>query len=77
MPGIVGYEVARPLGLRAELRTAVLVSRLGYTQETYRRRSLETGCDYFLIKPVEPEVVQRLLESCRRTFAQIAQREQA
>src|SRR4051794_40524190 len=47
MPGMDGYEVSRQLRLRPELRTAVLVNLSGYTQETYRRCSLEDGCDYF------------------------------
>jgi CheY-like chemotaxis protein len=41
------------------------VSISGYGQEEYRRRSREAGCDFHLLKPVDPEDLHQLLELCK------------
>ena len=55
MPGMDGYEVARPL--RAEPRArrrALLVALTGWGQESDRRRDAEAGFDHHLVKPIDP-----------------------
>ena len=60
LPGVDGYEVARRLradggdGLR-------LVALTGYGQPEDRRRALDAGFDAHLVKPVEPEDLNRVL----------------
>jgi PAS domain S-box-containing protein len=61
LPGVDGYEIARQLRTRGS--KAVLVSLTGYGRESDRRKSAEAGCDHHLLKPVEPEVLKRLLAS--------------
>jgi DNA-binding response OmpR family regulator len=64
LPGLDGWEVARRLrepGGPGELIVAALT---GYGQEADRLRAKEIGIDYFLIKPVEPEELRRVLEAC-------------
>jgi PAS domain S-box-containing protein len=61
MPGMDGYEVARRLRRDPALGGVVLVAVTGWGQEEDRRRSREAGFDNHLVKPVEPEAVQKLL----------------
>src|SRR5262249_24122573 len=61
LPGINGYEVARRLREMPEFRAVVLVAVTGYGQEEDRQRSLRTGFDHHLTKPVEPNALRTLL----------------
>lgn len=61
MPGMDGYEVARRVRERPELKDVVLVALTGWGQEEDRRRSAQAGFDRHLVKPVDPEVLQGLL----------------
>jgi len=59
LPGIDGYEVARRI--RAEVPGARLVAVTGYGQPEDRERALDAGFDVHLVKPIDPEQLQRLL----------------
>jgi CheY-like chemotaxis protein len=60
MPCMNGYEVARRL--RDEMGRAVcLMAISGYGAEEDRRRSREAGFDHHLVKPVDVEVLRKLL----------------
>jgi signal transduction histidine kinase len=59
LPGIDGYEVARRI--RADVPGARLVALTGYGQPEDRDRALAAGFDVHLVKPVDPEQLQRLL----------------
>ena len=61
LPRMDGYEVARRLRERAGPRTPLLVALTGYGQEEDRRRAREAGFDAHLVKPADPEELQRLL----------------
>jgi CheY-like chemotaxis protein len=61
LPGLNGYEVARALRARPDLSPAVLVALSGYGGPEDRRRSRQAGFDAHLVKPVEVEVLQKLL----------------
>jgi PAS domain S-box-containing protein len=61
MPGMDGYEVAQHLRQQPGLEHVMLVALTGWGQEEDRRRSREAGFDKHLIKPVEPEVLHRVL----------------
>jgi PAS domain S-box-containing protein len=61
MPGMDGYEVARQLRQRPDLKEAVLVAVTGYGQNEDRVRSQRAGFDRHLVKPVEPEMLHALL----------------
>ncbi len=63
MPGMDGYEVARRLRTIPNLQRARLAALTGWGQPEDRRRSAEAGFDYHLVKPVEPQRLQELLES--------------
>lgn len=61
LPEMDGYEVARQLRQRADMAQPMLVAVTGYGQEEDRRRSLESGCDLHLTKPVDPSALAALL----------------
>lgn len=63
LPGIDGFEVARQLRRSPETATATLIAVTGYGQEEDRRKSRQAGFDYHLVKPVDPNELERLLQS--------------
>ena len=67
MPGMSGYEVARQIRARNELRDVLLVALTGYGQDEDRRRTKEAGFDQHLTKPTSIDQLQRLLtgNACR------------
>jgi PAS domain S-box-containing protein len=61
--GMDGYELARQV--RASLGPAlVLVAMTGHGRETDRLRSLAAGFDAHMTKPVDIELVERVLAAC-------------
>ena len=63
LPKMNGYEVARQLRNSAKLRNAVLVAFTGYGTDDDRRQAREAGFDYHLVKPLEPEALERIIDS--------------
>jgi signal transduction histidine kinase/CheY-like chemotaxis protein len=63
LPGIDGYETARGLRTQPALRQTRLIAVTGYGQDEDRRRSREEGFHAHLLKPVQFEVLQELLEA--------------
>jgi signal transduction histidine kinase/CheY-like chemotaxis protein len=59
LPGYDGHEVARRV--RASGLKTVLVALTGYGQPEDRRCALEAGFDHYLVKPVDPRALERLL----------------
>jgi CheY-like chemotaxis protein len=55
MPGLDGYEIARRLRAHFELDAVVLVALTGYGQEQDRKRALDAGFNFHLVKPVSME----------------------
>src|SRR5207245_11076538 len=63
LPGMNGYEVAQCLREQPEFKKTILIAVTGYGQEGERRRSRDAGFDHHLTKPVDPDVLQKLLTS--------------
>lgn len=61
MPKLNGYEVGRRIREQAWGKDIVLIALTGWGQEEDKRRSLEAGFDFHLIKPTPPEAVEKLL----------------
>ncbi len=59
LPGMDGYEVARRI--RETVPKARLVAVTGYGQPEDRERALAAGFEAHLVKPVDPEELDRLL----------------
>jgi signal transduction histidine kinase/ActR/RegA family two-component response regulator len=63
MPDLSGYEVARALRQEPWAMSLQLIALTGWGQEEDRRRALEAGFDHHLTKPVNPDLLQRLIAS--------------
>jgi signal transduction histidine kinase len=63
LPGMDGHEVGRRLRREVGLDKALVVALTGSSAEDDRRRSREAGFDHHLVKPVDPEELDRLLAS--------------
>jgi len=61
LPGPDGYEVARQLRQTEGLGRAFLATLSGYGRPEDKRRSWEAGCDQHWLKPLDPDVLERLL----------------
>lgn len=64
--GMDGHAVARALRADPATASAYLVALSGYGQEEDRRRSSEAGFERHLIKPLDPDVLARILATVRR-----------
>jgi CheY-like chemotaxis protein len=62
LPGMDGYEVARRLREREADKLLLLIAVTGYGRDEDRRRSKEAGIHLHLLKPVDGEALNRLLE---------------
>jgi len=61
LPGMTGYELAHKLREQPQFRKTPIVAVTGYGQYDDRQRSRQAGFDYHLTKPVNPDVLQVLL----------------
>jgi CheY-like chemotaxis protein len=66
MPGMDGLELARLLRRLPALARGLLVAVSGYTSDTDMQQSRAAGCDCYLVKPVDPDGLLRLLDSHTR-----------
>jgi len=66
LPGIDGYEVARRIRANPETSKTILVAMTGYGQAEDRQRAREAGFTLHLVKPVEPDGLQRALAAVTR-----------
>jgi len=53
LPDEDGFEVARSIKARAELKAMRLIALSGYGQSQYPRRAREAGFERYLVKPVD------------------------
>ena len=61
LPGIDGYEVAKRLRTKPELRASTIVAVSGYGQPKDKERAIEAGFDTHLTKPVSPEALDQVI----------------
>ena len=63
MPTLDGHETAKLIRRQPWGKDMVLVALTGWGQHEDRRRSKDAGFDHHLVKPADPMVVEKLLES--------------
>jgi CheY-like chemotaxis protein/two-component sensor histidine kinase len=69
MPGMDGYELARRIRATPRGRKLVLVALTGWSQADDKKRAADAGFDEHLTKPVDPDVLNRLLNRTRSAAA--------
>ncbi len=62
LPGLDGYQVARRIRAHPSGRAMLLLALTGYGSERDHQRSAEAGFDYHLVKPVDTDILGRLLD---------------
>lgn len=66
MPKLNGYEAARRIRTEMPGERVLLVAMTGWGQEEDKRRAQEAGFDAHLTKPVDIEVIEKLLDGLNR-----------
>jgi signal transduction histidine kinase/ActR/RegA family two-component response regulator len=66
LPGLDGNEVARRIRELLGGDDIALIAMTGYGQPEDRRRALQAGFDRYLVKPVDPAELSRLLGEARQ-----------
>ena len=61
LPDLDGCEIARVLRREPGLEGTRIVAITGSIREEDHRRALEAGCDECLLKPVNPQAMDRIL----------------
>ena len=61
MPGMDGFEVARRIRARPDLRSVTLIALTGWGQQDDRRRTRAAGFDHHLTKPADLGALQAML----------------
>ena len=69
MPGMDGYELARRIRATPRGRNLVLVALTGWSQSDDKKRAADAGFDEHLTKPVDPDVLGRVLNQRRSAAA--------
>jgi CheY-like chemotaxis protein len=65
MPRLNGYDAARCIRELAWAADALLIAITGWGQEQDKQRSIAAGFDHHLIKPVDANELERLLQAFR------------
>jgi CheY-like chemotaxis protein len=63
LPKLNGYDAARRIREERHDQRLVIVAMTGWGQEEDKRKSKEAGFDQHLVKPVDPGLLDELLES--------------
>jgi signal transduction histidine kinase/ActR/RegA family two-component response regulator len=61
MPKLNGYETARRIREQSWGQNIILAALTGWGQDEDRRRTRDAGFDHHFVKPLEPNVLQKLL----------------
>jgi two-component system CheB/CheR fusion protein len=67
LPGKTGYEVATLLRAHPDFRRLPLIALSGYGQPSDMERSRSVGFNFHLLKPADPKLLMRLIETAEST----------
>jgi len=67
LPRMDGYQLARCLREESGGQELVLIAMTGHSDDAHRCRSVQAGLDYHLVKPVDPDELQKLLAALSAT----------
>jgi len=66
LPGVDGYEVAARIRKRPLSRTPAMIALTGYGSAKDHKSALAAGFDLHVVKPADPEVLLRLIDSAMK-----------
>jgi CheY-like chemotaxis protein len=61
LPGLSGFDVCKRMKANPALRGTRIIALTAYTQDEYRQRATALGCEQYLVKPVDPRELEKLL----------------
>jgi CheY-like chemotaxis protein len=61
LPKLNGYEACRRIRQQPGGKSPIIIAQTGWGQDEDRQRTLESGFDYHLVKPVDPQALMELL----------------
>jgi CheY-like chemotaxis protein len=61
LPGMDGFHVCRRIKCDPALAATRVIAITGYAGEEYRVRSKAAGCELHLVKPVTPQILEKIL----------------
>jgi two-component system CheB/CheR fusion protein len=65
LPDLNGYELARRLRVQPQFRNLLLIAQTGWGRNEDRQRSREAGFDHHLAKPLDQDLLLRLIAAGR------------
>lgn len=74
MPGLNGYDACRRIREQPWGQGMFLIALTGWDQEEDRRRTEEAGFNHHIVKPVDPDVLMKLLASLPSEGGQLTNR---
>ena len=69
LPLMDGYEVARRLREQSAADGLVLVALTGWAGQDVRSKAAEAGFDYHMVKPVNWDELERIIQAARQSAA--------
>lgn len=67
LPGMDGYQVARALRAQPELDRVPIIAVTSYAMVGDREKSLDSGCDGYIEKPIDPETFVSQIQAIEST----------
>jgi CheY-like chemotaxis protein len=68
MPRLDGFDACSRIRAQPENKNVVIIALTGWTQDEKRARSQQAGFDFYLIKPVAPDALEKLLRDSAPRF---------
>ena len=69
LPDFSGCDIARQLRWEESLKSTRFIAISALPAEPYRQKALEAGCQEFYAKPIDPQVLERVLSNEERRSA--------
>jgi two-component system cell cycle response regulator DivK len=63
LPKMNGYEATRQIKARSETKAVPIVALTAYSMKGDREKILESGCDGYISKPIDPETFVSEMEA--------------
>ena len=74
MPKVCGYDLAKQIRSQPEFDSMAILAISGYGDREHRARSIESGCDRHLVKPVDlAELEAAIAQEIQKRRGQAAQ----
>jgi len=66
LPKLDGYEVCRRIRKQPDGAQITMIAQTGWGQVEDRQRTREAGFDHYLVKPLDPHALRKLLADVPR-----------